>query len=86
MDADHVMMPPGAALTCVVVVVDGHRGRVVVPQHGFGGHAGVQRRRARLGVPGHSRVAEVDVEILVLLEDVVVDHSDGDLWILGRDS
>lgn len=68
------------ASTCVVVVVDGHRGRVVVAQHCFGRGAGIQRGGADLRIPDHARVTEVDVEILVLLEDVVVDHSDCDLW------
>ncbi|TNN40041.1 hypothetical protein EYF80_049803 [Liparis tanakae] len=67
------------AVTCVVVIVDGDRGRVVVAQHGFGGDAVIQRGGANLRVANQPRVAEVDVEILVFLEDVVVNHSDCDL-------
>lgn len=66
-------------LTCVIVVVDGHGCRVVVPQHGLGGDTGVQRGGAGLGISHHSRVAEVDVEVLILLEDVIVDHPDRNL-------
>lgn len=71
---------PTLALTCVIVIVDCDCGRVVVAQHGFGRCAGVQRGSADLRITNDSRVTEVDVEILVLLKDVVVNHSDGDLW------
>lgn len=70
-------------LTCVVVVVDGHRRRVIVTQHSLGGHTRVWRGGggggSGFGTSEQARVAEVDVEVLVLLEDVVVDHADGDL-------
>lgn len=67
-------------LTCMIVIVNGYSCCVVVAQHGFGGGAGVQRSGADLRVADHSGVTEVDVEILVLLEDVVIDHADCDLW------
>lgn len=64
----------------MIVIVDGDCGRVVVTQHGFGGDAVIQQGGANLRIANQSRVAEVDVEILILLEDVVVNHSDCDLW------
>ncbi len=64
----------------MIVIVDGHCGGVVVTQHGFGGGAGIQRGGANLRITNHSRVTEVDIEILILLEYVVVNHSDCDLW------
>lgn len=66
--------------TCVIVIVDGHCGRVVVTEHGFGCGAGVQRGGADLRVADHTRVTQMHVEVLVLLEDVVVNHTHGDLW------
>lgn len=66
-------------LTCVVVVVDGHCGRVVFAQQRFRRVVGLQGGGANLGVANHSRVAEVDVEVLVLFKDVIVNHSDCDL-------
>lgn len=73
----HFSTFPG--LTRVVVVIDGHRCRVVVTQHGLGRDTGVQRCGADFRISDHPRVAEVDVEVLVLLEDVVVDHPDCNL-------
>lgn len=70
-------------LTCVIVIIDGHRRRVVVPQHGLGGDTGVQWGGAYFGISHHSRVAKVDVEVLILLEDVVIDHPNCDLCETG---
>lgn len=69
----------GVLLTCMIVIVDGHCGRVVVTQHGFGRGAGIQWGGANLRITNHPRVTEVDIEILILLKDVVVNHSHCDL-------
>lgn len=71
---------PGVALACVIVIVDGHCGRVVVTQHGFGVGTGIQRRGANFRISNHSWVTKMDVEILILLKDIVINHSDCDLW------
>lgn len=68
-------------LTCMIVIVNGHCGGVVVTQHGFGGGSGIQRGSANLRVTNHSRVTEVDVEILILLKDVIINHPNCDLWL-----
>lgn len=67
-------------VTCMIIIIDGHCGGVVVTQHGFRGDAAIQRGGADLRVADHTRVTEVDVEILVLLKDVVVNHTHRDLW------
>lgn len=70
----------------MIVIVDGHRGRVVFTQHSFRGDAVVRRGSAYFGVANHSWIAEVDVKIFILLEDVIVDHSNCDLWEGGEKS
>lgn len=64
----------------MVVIVDGHCGCVVVAQHGFGGGTCIQWGGADLRITNHSGVTEVDIEILILLKDVVINHSNCDLW------
>lgn len=69
----------GAVPTCMIIIIDGHCGCVVVAQHGFGGRAGVQGGSADLGITNHSRVTEVDVEILIFLKDVIINNTNCDL-------
>lgn len=68
------------ALTCMIVVVDGHCGCVVVTQNSFRGGTAIQRNGADLRITDHSRVTQVDVEILIFLEDVIVNHPHCDFW------
>lgn len=65
--------------TCVIIVIDGHCGSVVVTQHGFRGSAGIQRCSANLRIANDTRVTEVNVEILIFLEDVIVNDAHCDL-------
>lgn len=63
----------------MIVIIDGHRRRVVVTQHGLGDDSGIRRGGADFRTSKDTWVAEVDVEVLILLEDVIVDHAHGNL-------
>lgn len=65
----------------MIVVVNGHCCSVVVTQHSFGGDSVIQGGSANLRVTNHSRVTEVDVEILILFKNVIINHPDCDLWL-----
>lgn len=65
--------------TCVVVIIDGHCGGVVVTQYSLWSVAAVQGGSTNLRISHHPRVTEVDVEILIFLKDVIVYHADCDL-------
>lgn len=73
--------------TCVVIIVNGHRGSVRVTQGSFGRNvagphnAVAWRHRIRvedgdLSTVDNSRVAEMYVEVLIFLEYVIVNHPD----------
>lgn len=70
----------GVVPTCMIIIIDGHCGCVVVAQHGFGGGTGIQRGSADLRITNHSGVTEMDVEILIFLKDVIINNPDCDLW------